>query len=99
MVDGDMAKEVNKELVKESDEGLALLVVVMVMVVEVIMKLLVVMEMVLDKEVDVEVNQDVDDEVANCVEKKVVNSFDIILMCEDGKPNQAHIVALAMSAG
>ena len=56
MVDEDDTKAVDKELVKELDEGLELVDVVVVMVIEVIMKLTVVMEMVLDKEVDLGVN-------------------------------------------
>ena len=61
MVDEDDTKAVDKELVKESDEGLELVDVVVVMVIEVIIKLTVVE--VLDKETDVEVNKKLVEEV------------------------------------
>ena len=59
MVDEDDTKAVDKELVKELDEGLELVDVVVVMVIEVIMKLTVVIEMMLNKEFDVEVDKEV----------------------------------------
>ena len=47
MVDEDVAKELNKEVVKELCEGSDLADMMMVMVVDVVMKLKVVMEMML----------------------------------------------------
>ena len=59
MVDEDDTKVVDKELVKELDEGLELIDVVVVMVIEVIMNLTVVMQMVLDKAFDMGINSEV----------------------------------------
>ena len=56
MVDEDDTKAKDKELVKELDEGLELVDVVVVMVIEVIMNLTVVMQMVLDKAVEMGIN-------------------------------------------
>ena len=67
VVDEDDTKAVDKELVKELDEGLKLVDVVVVMVREVIMKLTVVMQMVLDKAVDMGVNWEVDKELTKDV--------------------------------
>ena len=66
-MDEDDTKVVDKELVKELDEGLELIDVVVVMVIEEIMNLTVAMQRVLDKAFDMGINSEVDKEMTKDV--------------------------------